>query len=726
MISLGLLLGWSLFAQHVQWTWKTYTSARKIRDMVLYQGGLWCATEGGLLSFDIQNQTFSAITNTEGLAEVDVTALAVDASGDLWIGTANGYLQRYSHESRSWKTITDYTDYHIHRLALHNDSLFVALDIGLSVFLISRQEVKETYKHLGTEIQSEITVSDIQIDGDGLWAITEQGLAFTELNRSNLLDPLFWTNVTADDGLPATEISALYLDESQLFAATSQGIYTRLPDGTWDLQDSAENWIVRDFLRYGTELVAVTENNLIRFDGLNWINMYSDLPGGRSLATDGEYLYAGTDEGIYMFSSDGLINHFLSNGPGSNFFSDLAVDQDGSLWCCSADYAGSSGSGFFKMNQDHWTVFNKRSTDGILTDYAVSVMVDHLNRKWIGTWGKGVLMLENDTTFTYYNPENGYLNGIEGHPEYAVVKGLTEDAYGTVWMLNREAYGGQVLVSVTSDGIWASYGASQRLTSGVVWAIAVDAYQRKWITTTRRDGNADGVFIFDDTDPVSGPVTARWDTGDGLLSNNVQAIAIDADNTVWLGTDLGLNYYTGSEIREQYGLQSANVHALLVDGANNLWVGTNSGVCYFLNETYEWICFNTENSGLVNDEVLSLAMNEQTGEVFIGTTHGLSVVTTPYSAPEDRFTALRVIPNPFMPEKHGTVSIENLPQEVTISIFTSNGHLVFQKPSDTVYGNTFLWDGRDTEGKWVPGGIYLIVVNNKISEKSIGKLAVIR
>lgn len=720
------------YPQVKNWTWKTFTSAREIRVMMVEANHIWCGTEGGLLIFKPQFQSSEIWTNTEGLASINVSSVISDDAGNLWIGMEDGHLQHLDVLNNEWLTINDYTDYQINDLLIYGDSLFVALDIGISVYLISRREVKETYKHLGMSIEAEIPVYDMMIQENEFWAITAQGISHTRLNNPNLMDPQFWENENESTGISVEGILSFIYYQDTFWTGTRQGIFRLSESRDWEKIPETSDIQPIAFHVHQNRLYAITENSLAVFQN-DWKTVDSDLTDCLSIASNNDTLFVGTKQGISLFQNDQYIQTYIPDGPGGNFFSDLAVDKEGALWCCSSDLAGSSGSGFSKFSEDRWKVFNKKNTPGLNTNLAVCVAVDQKNRKWIGTWGKGLMILENDTTYTYFRPENGYLSGIEEgkkvYPDFAVVKSITVDFNGTVWLINRQAYNGLSVVSVTSDDIWTYYGSEQGIDDIYGWDIAVDQFNQKWIGSSIVADQANGVYVYNDSWTPSDFSDDKYDHFskiDGLLSQNVQAVAVDEDNTVWLGTDLGLNYFTGEEIQEQYDLASVNIQSLLIDGANNLWVGTSNGLYYYSSETYQWTSFNQSNSDLVHNNIISLALDPVNGYIYIGTIQGLSRLKTPFSTPISSFSDLLIYPNPYIFQEHEYVSIENLPRDVSITIFSSQGFMVFQRLKDQVFGNTFIWDGNDMDGKKVASGIYLVVVNNNSGEKRIGKLAIIR
>jgi len=65
----------------------------------------------------------------------------------------------------------------------------------------------------------------------------------------------------------------------------------------------------------------------------------------------------------------------------------------------------------------------------------------------------------------------------------------------------------------------------------------------------------------------------------GLPSDQVRAVAQDADGVMWFGTDAGLAWYDGRRVQSvtSEGLSGPRVHALGVDEAGTLWVGSDGG-----------------------------------------------------------------------------------------------------------------------------------------------------
>ena len=75
----------------------------------------------------------------------------------------------------------------------------------------------------------------------------------------------------------------------------------------------------------------------------------------------------------------------------------------------------------------------------------------------------------------------------------------------------------------------------------------------------------------------------------------------------------------------QYLLSEESVKCIKIDGANRKWIGTESAGLFLLSEdgTEEIRHFTKENSPLLSDNILDIAINHRNGEVFIATELGI-------------------------------------------------------------------------------------------------------
>lgn len=90
------------------------------------------------------------------------------------------------------------------------------------------------------------------------------------------------------------------------------------------------------------------------------------------------------------------------------------------------------------------------------------------------------------------------------------------------------------------------------------------------------------------------------------------------------------------------------------------------------------------------------------------------------------FSSLKVYPNPWRADQHGTMLIkfEGMPAASTVKLFTVSGHEVKAFAADS-NGNAF-WDRKNDSGDLVASGIYLFVITDSRGNDTSGKLAIIK
>src|SRR4029077_126389 len=75
----------------------------------------------------------------------------------------------------------------------------------------------------------------------------------------------------------------------------------------------------------------------------------------------------------------------------------------------------------------------------------------------------------------------------------------------------------------------------------------------------------------------------------------------------------------------QYLMQNQQANTIVVDGANRKWIGTQGGGVFLMSSdgTQQISNFTTSNSPLISNNIICIAINPGTGEVFFGTDKGI-------------------------------------------------------------------------------------------------------
>ncbi len=138
---------------------------------------------------------------------------------------------------------------------------------------------------------------------------------------------------------------------------------------------------------------------------------------------------------------------------------------------------------------------------------------------------------------------------------------------------------------------------------------------------------AEAALNEDFTDYLAEYEAIVYDSDDGLISAEINAIEQTPDGYLWVGTYSGLYRYDGSSfVSSRLDARICNVMAMYTDDRGRLWVGTNdSGIGCYDPETGE-VSFYTTEEGLTSNTIRCIC-GDGKGNIYIGTMNGMNVVT---------------------------------------------------------------------------------------------------
>jgi ligand-binding sensor domain-containing protein len=717
--------------------WATYTNMNNISEVLLDGEKLFCATTGGLIILDTESDSITQITNVEGLGGNYLYSATQDSLGNFWFGAQNGTLSKYKYQTgfiQVYLFEQDGNRLKIRKIVPDADKLWVASGNQVSLFLIERNygEVKENYKRFG-EIQPD-TVFCVALAEDKVWVGTDKGLAFAKRDdpNINLQDPSNWTSFSKNgfNGLTTDCVKTVLYFEGKIYLGTDQGVF-RFIDSTMTFDTIGLNgYCVNDLKTFDNKIYVATDHGVFFYDGAKWDSVTASglltaKINSLSLDSSGK-IWAGTaGKGLSSYSNQQWKNYLL-NGPAGNIFEDMVMDRNGKLWCAN------SGDGVCSFDGESWTTYSSvfESLLGGHFSEMFSIAADSQNNIWVGSWGSGGFMLDQDGNWHRYSDTNSLLSDAAGYPGAIVVNDIFVDEYNNKWFLNEEAYDGEGIVALNGscDTCWISFNHSDGLVD-VIFNHIFAWGDHLWIAhkwSGLSDFNYKGTLLEKGDD-----IWTHYST-DKLSGEDAQCVNIDKNGVLWVGTNNGLRRldpYSGNFEKVSWpkdlGLQ---VNAISVDKYNNKWIGTSDGLGVLIEkDAISFNVFKTSNSDLAFDVINCLAINDQTGEIWIGTPQGLSRYSFAGETPTLRLSDVFPFPNPVI-IKTGEEKVNFLApaQTVGIKIYTTAGEQIKDGVLVDPLRGRWEWDLKNKDGELVASGVYLFYVYNEKGNSALGKIAVIR
>jgi len=706
-------------------TWQSYTNTDNIRQIKLTENEVWSATSGGVVALNPATGDILKFTNIDGFGGIDFNCVDSDTAGYIWLGTVDGWLSSYSPAGEITNySVKDSSGFFARSVIIYDlfddgEILWVGNDLGVSKFLkySNGGEIKDTARRLGN-IPNEEDVLALTIIGDYLWAGTDRGVAFIDKNNQNIQYYGFWRSFDAgDNGLGDGHIKSIaaYLDT--VMVGTGNGVYSFsvTPDTLWQSIGLAGR-IVNRLLARDSVLYAATDNGIFRYDGVSWTSIPSTgLPQLNikdiGIDTNG-VLWAGTASAGLAGFINSIWTTYSIPGPPSNLIRSLAIDSSGSIWMAH------DGKGMSSLSDSGWTIYNT-SIPGIDDNSQVSLSVDPSGRIWAGSFGGGMYMYDFQS-WHHWTTDNSPMYGVPTNLGYWAATSVQAIADTTVWVSSLSADSGLIMgVFNPADSIWHLYHTGPNSISDNTVEVLLAEGNSVWA------GMADGIYRLNHGGTPFDETNDNWQViGDQFL------VALEVDNRgyVWYGALEGLFYVppNSSQARpvELPAELSGRVNAIAADAIGNIWVGTVNGLGMlrpdFDQDILEWrAIYNTGNSPLLNDEVTALAINADSGFLYIGTLSGLSIFDTGFEAPSKDLSDVEAYPNPVnVSAGQNAIFFKRVPTDAHIFIYTVGGELV-----DEFYGDR--WNLVNGKNERIAGGIYMFLVESK-GVVGTGKFAVIK
>ena len=360
------------------------------------------------------------------------------------------------------------------------------------------------------------------------------------------------------------------------------------------------------------------------------------------------------------------------------------------------------------------------------------------------SFGYGICEFRNGRFVQHYDFTNSPLeSAVPGSRKYVRVSTVRFDKDGNLWCVNTDAK--DIVKILKKDGTWVSLNYKDIEYMATMVKSYIDSRGWLWLTVIQ---NEPGLFCakingtpFDTDDDVTKKWLNKFTNQDGISYDIYQLydIAEDKDGVIWVGTNIGVfvidnpeKFFNDGVFRQikiarndgtglaDYFMSGVYIKDIEVDGANRKWIGTNSNGIYLVSadgqETIHH--FTTENSPLPSDCIESIAINNITGEVFIGTDMGIASYRSDAisAAPSLDKNCIHVYPNPVRADYSGNISIAGLTHGCVVKIVDSAGYLINEGESN---GGLYSWNGRNARGEKVASGVYYVLTYDSDGKEGV-------
>lgn len=657
------------FAMETHAQWKAYLSYYEPKEIEQANDGMiYVLASGGLFSYSTQDQEVRTYDKTTLLSDCQISHIA-------WCKSAK-------------KLVIAYDDYNIDLLSQNDD-------------------VVNMPAYMNTSMTADKTINSVDIHGNDAYISTNFGIV-----RLNVANASF-----SDTYQLGFRVDYCYIDNQYIYAASStKGLYR-----------------------------AELASNLLNPGQWTRVGNFT----ARTKTMDADLL--------------AIVNKVKPEGPKYNNFGFLKIHK-GRLYSCDGGfdlindklYPGA----IQVLNNTTWTIYQDDITKSTGINYqdVMSLDIDPRDENHVMAGAKsGVYEFRNGKFIKLWNDANSPIESFNKQSrDYEMMLSVMFDSDGNLWALNSQAPT-QSIIEYTKDGQWVSHkhdelmklkylfpepqslGFMQGLMTdsrGLVWFVndhwtvpSFYAYQ----TGTNTLNSYQGPFVNED--------------GTSLNITSCQCITEDKDNNMWIGTPVGPFMIESNQLGEanpiltqvkvprndgtnyaDYLLSGVNIKSIVVDKDNRKWFGTNGNGLYLIaaDNITTLAHFTKANSKLLSDNILSLALNEATGELFIGTDQGLCSYSGNISDSSNGMTKDNVwaYPNPVKPDYSGAITITGLENGANVKIVTSNGVLVNE---GTASNGEYKWYGINRDGKRVASGVYMVEVATSEGEKGVVcKIAIVR
>ncbi|GHN01188.1 hypothetical protein WSM22_26770 [Cytophagales bacterium WSM2-2] len=557
-------------------------------------GFIWFATDKGLFKFD--GHTYRRFLSLDNLPDENVTALAEDSVGRVWVGFKSGKISIVEKNSITpFEPAEGMPKLPISDILFARDGAmwFSTLNDGAYYYVNSR-----LYRLDDIDGMPDLFCYDLEEDTNGnIWIGTDGGVAVCDRTKN----PIEIKVLNYSSGLPDNIVKKIVKGTKEMYLATEDAGAVR-----FDLEKSTFSSLIKGKWSYGSINDLLLTDNwlwLAGSRGLFTLDLAEKIPQAKIHSTEPTLSLSSDVEGNVWVGSKTAVQRTLGKQlqyiePEANFnVIAVTVEKSGDIWFSNGKALVRRKSGVLTKPLVN-TPFASKSV--------ISLYTDDKGFIWAGLYGEGVLRIDPEKgSIQHFNKElrNGSVLSVSG-------KG------SKIWLATL---GGAIEIKTDANFSTTNYNTTNGLSTDYIYQVFVDSQDRVWFATDR-----DGVDMLD----ASGIHHFK----DNFDSKVIYGFTEDNQHRVWANVQgLGLFVFDGSKFQQfedQFRLHNSSINVFTSDNRGHLLGAHESGIDVINPEKKLFRYFDDQSGAGNRIPNLNAVAKDANGSILIGTNQGLIVYSS--------------------------------------------------------------------------------------------------
>jgi len=730
-------------------SWRDHLAYSDGSKIAISPNKIYCATGKALFSLDRIQNILEKYSKVNLLSDVEISAMQYSEAMDiLVIGYVNGNIDLLS--NKKVENISDIKKKYLPAKKKINHILcigkyaYLSCGFGIVKINLEKKEIAETYFIGGSGI---VEVNQCTTDGTNIFAATSKGIFKASIQDENLADYSHWSII---NGTSVT-ISAIAYFQNKLFYIVLNEISGN--SQLFTIENNVQNTFSSEIVNpiglnvSGKYLIVFssTKANVYNnsYQVIRSISDNSLVINHADLDNENVLWLADKKKGLVRSLYVSSLENYIPDGPYVNHAFDISVNS-GKCWVVGGGKNGADNNLWYFPELFSFTSNEWKSTilwDSPARDF-VSVMVNpfNSNQVYAGSWGSGVFEFSNGILQNQFSESNSSLQSMIPGEAYVRISGFAFDYLGNLWVANSEV--AKPLSVKISNSKWISFPLNNLVNNLRTGKILITSDNHKWI---QLPGQA-SILIFDDNstpdnfaDDRIKKLTVLVNEDGSKIPFEPTALVQDLNGSIWMGTQKGIAVFyfpdaafndddiyaeririrnTQNDSIIQYLLKTEAITSIAVDGANRKWIGTEKSGVFLVSEdgSKQIYQFNAENSPILSNYIISIAIDQLSGEVFFCTDQGIVSYRANSTYGTDKNNGVYTFPNPVKPDFEGDITISNLFNNSIVKITDISGNLVYQTKA---LGGMATWNGKNPSGERVQSGVYLVLATSENGQTKV-------